>query len=293
MPTQAMPAAEFSIDLPLVGRLLADQHPDLAGLPLCEIAHGWDNVMVRVGDAWTARLPRRELAVPLVRNEQRVLPQLAPRLPLAIPVPERIGAPACGYPWPWSLSRFLPGRIAAVAPPADPEAAAETLGAFLAALHQPAPLDAPENAVRGVPLSTRDEAMQARLVALGLPGSDAIRAQWDAAIALTPWSRPPVWLHGDLHPANLLVHEGRLAAVIDFGDVTSGDPATDLAVAWMLLPSTAHSRFRAAVGDVDEPTWARARGWALFFAITYLAHSRDNATMREIGQSTLARVLAD
>jgi aminoglycoside phosphotransferase (APT) family kinase protein len=292
MPTQAMPEAEVSIDPPLVARLLEAQHPDLADLPLRELAFGWDNAMLRLGDDWAVRLPRRQAGVPLMRHEQRVLPQLAARLPLPIPVPERIGVPGCGYPWPWSVCRFLPGQIAATTPPSDPNAAAKTLGGFLAALHRPAPADAPENAVRGVPLATRDAAMRERLTRVQLPRADEIQLQWEVALAAAPWTRAPVWLHGDLHPANLLVRAGRLSGVIDFGDVTAGDPATDLAVAWMLLPGPAHARFRAAVGDVDDATWARARGWALFFAVTYLAHSSDDPTMRAIGDTTLSRALA-
>jgi len=292
-----MPAAEVDIPPELVRRLLAAQQPDLAHLPLEVMAHGWDNLLYRLGDRLVVRLPRRAVAAQLAEHEQRWLPVLAPRLPLPVPAPVRAGRAGLGYPWPWSVIPFLPGRIAARNPPADPRDAAVSLGRFLAALHAPAPPDAPANPYRGIPLADRGAAVTQHLTVLGsLVDPRAVRHAWERAVAAPAWDGPPVWLHGDLHPANILVDRGRISAVIDFGDLTSGDPATDLAVAWMLLPADCHVFFQDAYGaasgyPVGEDTWARARGWALALSLAFLAHSGDNPLLTRIGNRTINAVL--
>jgi aminoglycoside phosphotransferase (APT) family kinase protein len=294
-----MPAAEVSVSPALVRRLLAVQQPDLAHLPVEVMANGWDNLMCRLGDELIVRLPRRALAARLVEHEQRWLPVLAPALPLPVPVPVRIGRPALGYPWPWSIVELLPGRAAAGNPPADPRDAAVSLGGFLGALHVPAPPDAPANASRGIPLADRGAGVATQASQLGgVADRGAVMRVWEAAAATRQWDGPPVWLHGDLHPANILVHRGRISAVIDFGDITSGDPATDLSVAWMLLPGKCHEAFldayRAGLGrDAGGDTWARARGWALALSLVFLTHSADNPLMAEIGRRTITAVLGE
>jgi aminoglycoside phosphotransferase (APT) family kinase protein len=297
MSPEPMPAAEVDVSPDLVRGLLAAQQPDLADLPVTMMAHGWDNAMCRIGDTLVARLPRRAIAVDCLMHEQQWLPALAPRLPLPVPAPLRIGRPGLGYPWPWSVVPFLPGRPAAQNPPADPRDAAAGLGRFLAALHVPAPPDAPRNPFRGIPLADRDGTHAENLAAVdGQVDRGAVNRAWAAAVAAPVWDRPPVWLHGDLHPANILVDRGRLSGVIDFGDITSGDPAADLSVAWMLLPPGPREVFQAgyraaarypAGGDL----WARAKGWALAFALMFLAHSADNPQLAGIGQRTLSAVL--
>jgi aminoglycoside phosphotransferase (APT) family kinase protein len=291
---QNTPAAEVDVDEALVRELLAEQHPDLAALHLTPLASGWDNAIFRLGDELIVRLPRRRLAAVLVEHEQRWLPEIAPRLPLPIPVPVREGKPAVSYPWAWSVCPWLPGRIAATTSPDDLAAAARLLGEFVSAMRRPAPPDAPENPYRGVPLADRADVMGERVERLAdLLDGRAVMACWQDLLSTPPWSGPPVWLHGDLHPANLLVHDGRLSAVIDFGDLTSGDPATDLAVAWMLFPSELRRTFRRAAGDVDDDTWARARGWALTLGVAFLANSADNPMFTELARRTLAAVLSD
>jgi aminoglycoside phosphotransferase (APT) family kinase protein len=289
-----MPAAEVDVDEEFVQALLAAQHPDLAGLPLRLLANGWDNVSYRLGTDLVVRLPRREVAAVLMKHEQRWLPILAPRLPLPIPAPVRIGRPQGTYPWSWSVVPWQPGRIAATTAIADPAAEARRLGAFMAALHRPAPADAPVNPVRGGPLGERAFAFEERLERLGAAvESAAVRDRWEESVAAAPWSGPPVWLHGDLHTANLLVDGGALSAVIDFGDITGGDPATDLAVAWMVFEPDDRVTLRQECGTSDDDTWRRARGWALHLALAYLAHSADNALMAGIGRRALDAVLAD
>ena len=291
MPTGAMPAAEVQVEEPLVRALLDDQHPDLVRLPLRRFANGWDNVSFRLGDELVVRLPRREAAARLVEHEQRWLPQLASRLPLPVPVPVRTGRPALGYPWSWSVCRWLDGEPAASSPLRDGSAAALELGAFLAALHRPAPHDAPANPFRGVPLADGDATVRDRLGQLAdVVDTEPLVAAWDAALTQPPWSGPPLWLHGDLHPLNVLVADGRVAGVIDFGDITAGDPATDLAVAWMLLPAPDRDVFRGVCG-VDDATWARARGWALLLGLAYLAASSGAAELERVGRLTLRAVL--
>ena len=292
-----MPAAEVSVPPELVRRLLAAQQPDLAHLPVRLIAHGWDNLMYRLGDELAVRLPRRAAAAPLIVHEQRWLPVVAPRLPLPVPAPVRAGRPAPGYPWPWSIVPFLPGQLAAREPPADPAVAAASLGRFLAALHVPAPQDAPVNRNRGVPLAERTAVVTQNLGMVGdmVDRGAAVRA-WQAALATPAWGGAPVWLHGDLHPANILVHRGRISAVIDFGDITAGDPAADLSVAWMLLPADCRGDFRDAYRAVGghaegDDTWARARGWALALSLAFLAHSADNPVIAAIGRRTIGAVL--
>jgi aminoglycoside phosphotransferase (APT) family kinase protein len=292
-----MPDAEVPIDAGLVRTLLREQHEDLALLPLVETGEGWDNKLFRLGDDFVVRLPRRQVAADLIEHEQHWLPVLAPRLPLPVPAPVRVGRPGGGFPWAWSIAPWFVGETAATLTNGATEVTAVRLGEFLAALHQPAPGDAPLNPFR-TSLLSRSEVFVERLQRCERQIEQApALAVWHAAIAAPEWSGPCVWLHGDLHPGNLVVNDGQLTAVIDFGDLTAGDPAVDLAVAWMLWPETLRSVFRATVDRtarrVDDATWRRARGWALSLGVAYLANSLDNPLMGSTGQRTIAAVLAD
>ena len=292
------PAAEIDINAALVARLIEAQHPDLAG-ELAPVANGWDNVIYRLGADLCVRLPRRRVAVQLTRNEQRWLPVLARRLPVPIPAPVRVGTPVEGYPWPWTITRWYQGRLAADLPTAARSPA--DLARFLAALHAPAPPDAPYNPVRGVPLADRAAAVAERLSSGAIPYAADLRAVWESATCAPAWSGPPLWLHGDPHPANLLVRVDaggapRLAAVLDFGDLTSGDPATDLAAAWLVFDGAGRAIFREimdSLAPVDADTWTRARGWALSMATAMVLHSDDQPRIAAIGRHALREVLAD
>jgi len=283
------PAAEIAIDEGLVRSLLREQHPDLADLPLRELEAGWDNTLWRVGDELMARLPWRALAASLALNEQRWLPSLSPLLPLPVPTPVRVGSPSAEYPWAWSIVPWLDGTPGDRGPIGLPALVAEQLGSFLRALHQVAPPSAPDNPFRGVPLADRVDTFEERVSDLASEiDVPTLRDVWDRACDASPWSGPPVWLHGDLHPANTLVVEGALSAVIDFGDLCSGDPATDLAAGWMLLPPSAISAFAHAYGGISADLEARALGWSILFGTMLLAIGLDDRpTYEPIGRRTL------
>lgn len=288
-----MPGADVPVDAPLVRSLLREQHSDLASLPLAEAGEGWDNKLYRLGTDLVVRLPRRQAAAALIDHEQRWLPHLALRLPLPVPVPVRVGGPGPGFPWSWTIASWFAGRNAASAACSNAHETAIRLGGFLAALHQPAPSDAPSNPFR-ISLAGRADAFLARLQCIE-PSVDSARAivAWNSALAAPAYAAAPVWVHGDLHPGNLIVHDGVLSAVIDFGDLTAGDPAVDFAVVWMLFQPAERQVFREASGRIDDPTWSRARGWALTLGVAYLASSLDNPLMGRIGSATIAAVLAD
>jgi aminoglycoside phosphotransferase (APT) family kinase protein len=286
------PAAEFVIDGALVAELLAEQHPDLAHLPLRAIDAGWDNALFRLGDHLAVRLPRRAIAAPLIVNEQTWLPRLAAQLPLPIPAPTRIGTPARGYPWHWSVAPWLPGEAADQHAP-DP-AQARAFAAFLRALHTPAPADAPANPVRGCLLQQRAAVVQARMRRLaGTTGliSPQLDQIWQDALD-APLDAPPTWLHGDLHPRNVLVEQGAISGIIDWGDLTAGDPATDLAAIWMLFGEPhARQAALAAYADLSEATLRRAQGWAVVFGVLLLDTGlADNPRHAAIGERTLRRL---
>ncbi len=288
------PVAEIEVDAALVRGLLAAQHPDLAALPISVMDAGWDNVMFRLGDAFTVRMPRRRVAAALIINEQEWLPRLVGTLPLAVPAPVRIGAPSGSFPWRWSILPWLEGRPASDAPPDAREA--PVLAAFLKSLHQLAPDDAPANPFRGCPLADRAEDVAARLAQLTqiIPEiMPQIEATWADAL-MVPVATENRMLHGDLHARNVLVRDGALSAVIDWGDVTSGDVATDLASIWALFEGR-HARLAALQAyGATEAEAMRARGWAINFGTILLSTGLvDDPRHAAMGRDTLRRVADD
>ncbi|MEV1170432.1 aminoglycoside phosphotransferase family protein [Nonomuraea sp. NPDC049784] len=260
------------IDEPLVRRLLAAQFPQWAGLPLTPVPRsGMDNATFRLGEDMSVRLPRYPRWVGQVEREHRWLPRIAPHLPLPISEPLAKGEPGEGYPFPWSIYRWLEGETTEEL--ADPVRAAKELAGFVRALQRIDATGGPgpswSNAFRGVPMGDeRDSlAVEARVrpkieALRGMVDTDVVTAVWEAALAAPAWDGPPVWIHGDLATGNLLTVEGRLSAVIDFGTLAVGDPAVDLLAAWKFLPPEARGVFRETLG-VDDATWARGRGWGL------------------------------
>jgi aminoglycoside phosphotransferase (APT) family kinase protein len=286
------PPGEIQVDVELVEVLLAQQHPNLATLPLRPCEHGFDNFMFRLGESFAVRLPRSASAARLIVNEQRWLLTLSDRLPLQIPVPIRVGQPAFGFPWRWSVVPWLTGMTAETSPVAASEA--QRLGAFLRALHVSAPADAPRNEERSSPLTSRVAAIGERMERLARTTNvvtERIRAAWRLSLE-APHCVRPTWIHGDLHPRNVLTLDGTMTGVIDWGDMTSGDPAIDLACLWMLLPDeTAREAAMRAYGTSETSLWIRARGWAVLFGImlldTGLAGNARNAVM---GEQILRRI---
>jgi aminoglycoside phosphotransferase (APT) family kinase protein len=287
-----IPAADCAIDPVLVRTLLSEQHPDLARLAIEPAACGWDNEIYRLGAALAVRLPRRAAAAPLLANEQRWLGPVAACLPLRAPVPLRIGRPAGAYPYAWSVIPWLAGApLDSVAPTTD---AAVALADFLLALHRPAPAEAPRNPVRGCALLDRAQAMAVRLDRLQdgrhAFGTEA-RELWQRALA-APMDVPMTWIHGDLHAQNVLVDAGSWCAVIDWGDMAAGDPATDLAAVWMLIADRGERRRALDLYGASAETALRAKGWALNFAAVFLdAGSGVDARLARMGEHTLRRVL--
>jgi len=293
--SESRSADAVRIDPPLVRRLVAAQFPQWAGLPVepaGTAVAGTDNVIYRLGSDLAVRLPRRPFGAEHLERERRWLPVVGPRLPLAVPMPAGMGVPGEGYPWPWMVCSWLPGEVAALAPVADPCRAAITLARFVAALRAVDPAGGPPSRF-GASLDTRDEVARdaAAAVADQFDTAPALAA-WQEALTAPPWPGPPVWLHGDLHPANLLVSHGELSAVIDFGLLGLGDPACDLMVAWTYLPSAARGVFRRALA-ADDATWSRARGWALNLGLRAAAWAGSNSVLAAIGRDTVAAVVAD
>jgi len=283
------PSAEVEIGALLVSQLLAEQHPDLQNLSIHFVDAGWDNAIFRLGNRLAVRLPRRLTAAKLLENERHWLPQLAKQFPIAVPAPYRIGLPSSLYPWCWSIIPWLPGQTAdEIQLNADH---AQQFARFLKALHVAAPGDAPKNPFRGVPLSQYvimlNERMQwvAAQTAMITP---TIRSLWQEAVD-APIDVEPTWIHGDLHPRNILVDQDDITGVIDWGDLTAGDRATNLAALWYLFPER-YLRQQAidAYGEVSEATLARAKGWAILFGIVLLDSGLvDHSQHAAIGQKIL------
>ena len=263
--------SELVVDDVFVRSLLREQHPDLAFQEIQLAATGWSNQLWRLGETLAVRLPRAAGTPGFVRKEQQWLPVLAPRLPLPVPTPVRIGEPSAQFPWPWSVVEWVPGEPGDRAPITRTDHAADTLAGFLRALHRSAPAEAPVSWTRGVPLAQVAPEFDTKFQAIAsIRVAGIVRAIWDDAVAAPAWQGPPVWLHGDLHPANIVVTDGTLAGVIDFGELCTGDPATDLAAAWLLLPAGGAARFLGAYENADEATIRRARGWAVLRAVSLI-----------------------
>lgn len=289
------PKAEIEIDTALVLNLLKKQHPDLIHLPISLLDAGWDNVLFRLGDCFLVRLPRRKAAAALIINEQTWLPQLAEKLPLPIPVPCRIGHPTANYPWRWSIIPWLTGVTADRQQPNLFQA--KRLASFLRSLHFPAPSSAPANPVRGVALKQRSPSIKPRLERLKSK-TDLITPQaiaiWHRALN-APIDVSARWLHGDLHPGNILVENGTIVGIIDWGDLTSGDIATDLASIWMLFSERAtRQQAIAEYGNISKATLQRAKGWAFYFAVVLLDVGLiDCPRQATVGEKTLRHLVED
>ncbi|MGW2061640.1 aminoglycoside phosphotransferase family protein [Streptomyces sp. NPDC001937] len=272
-----MHADEAETDDDLVRRLLRAQFPQWADLPITRLASGGTvNAIYRLGEDLTVRLPLRAGGAEAITMEARLLPRLAPLLPLPIPEVVATGAPGEGYPFIWAVHRWLEGRNPVEGHLAEPELVAHDLAEFAVAIRK---IDLPDGppAHRGKPLMAEDQEMRAAIEALRRTDepfdADEITAAWDEALAAPMWTGPACWTHSDLMPSNLLLAGDHVSAIIDFGTVGMGEPATDLIPAWNLLPAPVRRVYREAA-DVDDATWARSRGWALSMAVIQLPYYR-------------------
>jgi aminoglycoside phosphotransferase (APT) family kinase protein len=290
-----MHAAELDVDVPLVRRLLEEQFPAWAGLPLEPVfPRGTDHAIFRLGDELVVRLPRIGWAVGQPELEQQWLPRLAPHLPLAIPRPVALGRPGCGYPHRWAVHTWLPGEPATTERLRDPVQTALDLARFIEELRRIDTAGAPA-AGRGEPLATRDGSTRHWLAELGgAIDSSAVTVAWEAALAAPVWDGPPLWVHGDLDSRNLLALDGRLSGLVDFGGLGVGDPACDVSAAWKMFAGEPRELFRVEL-EVDDATWARARGHVVSQSLGALAYYtlENNAVLVLECRRWLAEALAD
>jgi aminoglycoside phosphotransferase (APT) family kinase protein len=285
-----MHADEVEISEDVVRALLRAQLPDWAELPIVAFDHGGtDHFIFRLGDELQVRLPKHEPSTGQVEKELRILPRLRPHLQVELPQPLARGLSGEGYPFTWGVYRWLPGE-----PPREGSVElAGDVAAFLHALQElPVEDEAPVNS-RGAPLGRRDRAFREALTRLrDEVDTAAVASAWDAAMAAPEWDGAPVLIHGDMLPANLLLRDGRLSAVLDWGIFGAGDPACDYLIAWSLL-APVRGAFRSAAG-VDDATWARARGWAVSHGVNALGYYlHTNPPMVAHARSAIAGVLAD
>ncbi|WP_030253484.1 aminoglycoside phosphotransferase family protein [Streptomyces violens] len=283
------------IDVGLVRRLVGAQFPRWAGLAVEPVdSAGTSNAMYRLGGDMVVRLPRAAGSADDVAKEHRWLPRLAPRLPVAVPVPLGKGVPGEGYPWHWSVYRWLPGRTESTPGLGhDSGLFAKDLAEFVGALRRIDTVGGPPS-YRSEPLAARDAATRGDVEALrGVIDTETAVAAWEEALRAPAPDGPAVWIHADLQPGNVLVEDGRLSAVIDFGCLGLGDAAVDLIAAWYLLPADARDVFRTAVA-ADDAAWARGRGWALSVALAELRYYRvTNPVMAAIARHVIEELLTD
>ncbi|MBO0814474.1 MAG: aminoglycoside phosphotransferase family protein [Actinobacteria bacterium] len=296
MSTGQMHPGMHPIDDDLVRRLIAGQFPQWAGLAVERWPSGGTvNAMYRLGEDMVVRLPLVRGGAGDVSMEREWLPRLAPLLPARIPEVLGAGEPAQGYPWPWSVYRWLTGEHPEPGLLSEPVPLAGDLAAFVAAMRSITLPGAPK-AYRGGPVASLDADTREAIRELrGIPQEDvdcdAVARVWEEALRAPGWDGPPVWLHADLMPGNLLINGGRLASVIDFGCVGVGDPACDLFPAWNLLPDDAREVFREALA-VDDATWIRGRGRTLSQALIALPYyRRTNPAMASTARHVIRAVL--
>ena len=291
------PPAEVRIDESVVRRLVAtlgDAVPDARGLALAHVAEGWDCSVWRLGDDLALRVPRRRAVADLLVGESRALAEVAPYVEATgvhVPAAVVVGQPSEDFPWPWTLVRFHPGTSGLNVPRERRAPWAAPLAAALAALHRPAADEHPRNPFRGVPLADRAAAVGERLdrVADALTPEEhrALVEAWRDGLGAAPWAGRPLWIHGDLHPGNVIARGAELVAIIDFVDITGGDPAYDLAAGWLVFDEAGRRDFVDASPHVDSHTWARARGWAAAMAAMLLLAGDDDPSYARLARETV------
>ena len=294
MRADKMHSDEVETDKILIERLVTAQFPEWANLPIQPVpSAGTDNALYRLGQSMVVRLPRISAATRQVDLEHEWLPRLAPHLPLSIPCPLVKGSPGEGYPWHWSVYRWLEGNDAVAEGVNDLAQAATDLANFIRALQKVDPVGGPPSG-RGPRLGLRDEGTRRAIAALRESlDTESVTAAWEKSLQTSEWEAPPVWTHGDLLPTNLLIERGRITAVIDFGGVGVGDPACDLVPAWSVLSGATRLLFRSLLA-VDDSTWVRGRGWALSQALMIVPYyQKTNPALVSVALRVIDEVLGD
>jgi aminoglycoside phosphotransferase (APT) family kinase protein len=296
-----MPSKEISIDTTLVRKLVAMQFPQWRDLHVLRENHsGTDHTLFRLGEVTALRFPRRLSAVGQIEKDHLLLPKLAPYLSntsIEIPLPLAKSKPDALFPWPWGIYRWIEGESATTAQVHDPQQMAIDLARFVVALRNAPYDDTPipaDDMMRGKPLAQRDARTRESIHALRdeIDIATSLEA-WEHALAAPPWIESPRWIHGDLLPGNLLVRDGRLCAVVDFGAARVGDPAVDAMPGWTNFTRESRASFRRAI-DVDDATWNRARGWALSWAVDALAYYRTtNSPLSNIARHAIREVFIE
>jgi aminoglycoside phosphotransferase (APT) family kinase protein len=284
---------EVPTDVALVRRLVAEQFPGWAGMNVAPVpSSGTVNALYRLGDDLVVRLPRIAWALAGAEREREWLPRLAPLLPVEVPTLVAVGEPGAGYPWSWTVYRWLDGVNPAVGNSTNADLLAEDLAELVLAFRRIELAGPPTR--RGAALATRDDETRAALAALvGTIETGPAEEAWDAALRLPDWQGSSVWIHGDLLPGNILVSDGRLSGFLDFEAAGVGDPACDLIPAWAVLPRRSRRRFRDAA-DVDDATWGRGRGWALSIALIALPYYVEtNPPFAALARHMIREVLED
>ncbi len=287
------PTAEVEINETLVSQLIRRQFPQFADQTLSRAACGWDNEIYRLGACRAVRLPRREVAAKLVQQEQIILPQIASVLPIPVPIPIGLGVPDLNYPWHWSIIPWFSGEAADVAPLNNQGAA--RLGEFLRCMHHLDAANAPINSMRQGVLALRQTKFEQRLgelCGLGHKVNPAVLKVWDRGVAAAP-AKEEKWAHADMHPRNVIVNNGVIAAIIDWGDTCLTDPALDLAGLWMIFSQPADIAIGLNIyGDVDHDTELRAKAWAAYMGMNLLATGLvDNPRHAHLGAQILKNIL--
>jgi aminoglycoside phosphotransferase (APT) family kinase protein len=270
------PKAEIEINEDMVKDLIASQFPEFSGLEVTRFSSGWDNESYRLGTEYITRMPRRILSEKLLRDETVWLPRLSEQLPIAVPTPVKVGVPQPNYPYCWSIVPWFEGTAADRMLPDETEAF--RLMRFLKQLHSHNAEQAPENNYRGVPLSDKRADVEARMQRLKLKTdliTDAVEAGWHEAVT-EPDVAKKCLIHADLHPGNIIVENGRIKAIIDWGDITSGDPAIDLACLWMLFERDEVRKEALKLYGASESLTKRSIGWAIFFGTMLLESGLDS-----------------
>jgi aminoglycoside phosphotransferase (APT) family kinase protein len=283
---------DLSVDV--VSRLVAEQFPEWAGLPVRALpSAGTVHGVYRLGDDLCARLPLTPRFVDDLAAERTVLDEVAPRLPLAVPRPVADGVPGFGYPFRWAIYRWIPGDVYSDRAVRDEAEAAVALAEFVHALRRVPVTDLTPRAGRR-PLADLDEATRRAIVEAGDDvDGPACRAAWRRALAAPAWDGVRIRIHADLLRPNLLLRTGRLHAVLDFGAAGAGDPATDVIAAWAVFGPVGRRAYRDAL-RVDPADWARARGIALHQALLGIPYyRRSHPTFAALMRRTVGQVLSD